>query len=363
MVVVFGVLLTVAVTVTGRYFAITGIMAAFIPLVVCVAWRKSSKRVAILAGILLVALVVGLTSVVTRAPKGIMTEQSKTQNLYADGGAHFCRYALGNLLPEIDQLGLGFLLMPVADPLFTQKQASELKAWTATIYRELEADEAFYQLGSAMPEVYADLLGGSSQPKHAYLYIPPTLDRSKPVPALIFMHGSGGNFKAYLWLLSRLADRLSLVVLAPSCGMGNWRWLETAKIVDAAVAAAQKYVKIAPDNIHVAGLSNGGLGVCQLARDSGSRYRSLIFLSPVFDAEAVQSYAFAHECRQSKVFVLTGELDDRVPVDYVRKNAELLSRLGATVTLEVEAQANHFLFFSHREHMLVLLEKWIRTNQ
>jgi pimeloyl-ACP methyl ester carboxylesterase len=89
----------------------------------------------------------------------------------------------------------------------------------------------------------------------------------------------------------------------------------------------------------------------------------LIFLSPVFDEECVQSGAFARECQRSKIFVLTGALDDRVPVDYVREHAEIIARCGAKVTFETEDKADHFLLFSHRDRVLASLEKWLRSTQ
>lgn len=357
-----GLLLVVSVTAVGRWFAGAGIAVGLMPMAVCMLIRQRSTRWAVVTGAVALIFLGCAIPVISHAPGGVASENAKVQSLYSDGGAHFHRYALGNLLPEVDQFALGFVLMPALDRLLTQSQAKKLKAWTTAIYRELDADDAFRECGSALPLAYDELFGFPS-PGHSFLYVPPALDRTKPAPVLIFLHGSGGNFKAYLWLLSRLADRLNFVVLAPSCGMGNWRWPETYGIVDGAIAAAAKHVVIARDNLHVMGLSNGGLGVCQLARDSGARYRSLIFLSPVFDAECIQSEAFAHECQRSRLFILTGGRDDRVPIDYVRENAESMAMRGPSVTFEVEETADHFLLFSHTDRVLASLEKWLRSTQ
>jgi hypothetical protein len=252
-------LLFVAVTLPGRLFAITALAVAVIPIMAHSAWRKNSRGRAIVTSILLIAVVGGFVFFIAHAPKGTATAQSNVRNLYAGGIDRFSRYQVGNLLPEVDQLMLGLTVIPAVDRLFTQGQASKLKKWTAAIYRELDADESFHECGSAMPIVYDELLGSDATVGHAFLYIPPKLDRTKPAPTLVFLHGSGGNFKAYLWLLSRMADRLNFVVLAPSYGMGNWRWPESSKVVNAAIAAAAAHVAIANDNIHVMGLSNGGL--------------------------------------------------------------------------------------------------------
>lgn len=356
------VLLFVAVTLEGRCFACSGVMLGGIPYSVVIAWRKRSRHFAIVAVLFAIFFGVGATVLVRRAPSGIGSSQAKVMSIFAEGRVSHRQYALGNLLPEVDQLMLGFTLMPTIDSLFTRLQSSELKSWTAAIYRELDHDRDFMALGSAMPYAYDELLENGTQWGHSYLYIPASVDRSKPSPVLIFLHGSGGNFKAYLWLLVQVADKLNFVVLAPSFGSGNWRWPETGEVVDAALAAARRSVAIAHDNVHVMGLSNGGLAVSQLACNRGKKYRSLIFLSPVFDPEFLHSDSFASECKQNNVFVLTGGLDDRVPLVYVRNNALEISKVGAKVTLNVEDTAGHFLFFSHRERVLKTLEAWLAAQ-
>jgi pimeloyl-ACP methyl ester carboxylesterase len=357
------VLLFVAVTALGRLFAITAIVAALLPAVAHAAWRKGNRRRAAVAVAMFVGVCGGSAFLIARVPGGKVVGESAVRSLYVDGANRPVRHALGNVLPEVDQLMLGFTLMPMMDPLFTRTQASRLKKWTAAIYRELDSDASFAECGSAMPLAYDELFGMRAVPGHAFLYVPPTVVRTKPAPVLIFMHGSGGNFKAYLWLLSRLADRLNFVVLAPSSGLGNWRWPETNAVVAAALAAAERHVSVAHDNLHVMGLSNGGLAVCQLARTSGAKFRSMIFLSPVFDDECIRAEAFGRECRRNQFYVLTGGLDDRVPVGYVREYAEEISKHAAKVSFEVEEGADHFLFFSHADRVVASLEKWLRSTQ
>jgi len=88
---------------------------------------------------------------IARAPKGMTSFDARVQHVYSDNKIHFSRYALGNLLPEGDQLMLGFTTMTMFDPLLTVSQARVLKRLTTTIYRELEIDPhnvlAKYKLG------------------------------------------------------------------------------------------------------------------------------------------------------------------------------------------------------------------------
>lgn len=355
-------LMAVAVTMDGRFFAAVAISVGLLPAVMLSAWAEKNRWRRMVVGLLVLTMMIFLPLVLARGPKGSASSQTKVRNIYATDGVKFRRFGLGNLLPEVDQLMLMFTLAPIIDPLFTQSQASRLKQWTAEIYRELEADRDFHELGSAMPFAYEEALGSNFERGHSFLYVPINLDRSRPAPVILFMHGSGGNFKAYLWLLSQLADRLDMVVVAPSNGMGNWRLSETVDLANDALLAASKQVSISPDNIHVVGISNGGLAVSQLASSQGARYRSLVFLSPVFDVENLHARSFAQQCRDRSVFVITGREDDRIPFWYVEENAAEISKAGAKVTVESVEGANHFLLFSHRDRVLAVLEVWLLAN-
>jgi len=141
--------------------------------------------------------------------------------------------------------------------------------------------------------------------------------------------------------------------------MGNWSSSETERVVQAALNTASRRVMLDAKAIHLAGLSNGGLGVSQLGSSHGLRLRSLIFLSPVFDRSSLQSAAFARESEGRRILILTGGIDDRIPLSYVEDNVVVLKAAGARATLEVLPDANHFMIFSHREEVLASLERWL----
>jgi pimeloyl-ACP methyl ester carboxylesterase len=294
------------------------------------------------------------------SPNGAPRKDARVQNRYSDGGWHYPRFALGALLPEIDQLLLGFKLVPMADSLFTMKQTREVSGLTRSIYGELEADEDFRALGSVLPEAYAEIWGQRFDHGHYFLYIPPRLDRKIPAPALVFLHGSGGNFKAYTWLLSKVADERGMVLVAPTFGMGNWGAQRSGPVVMAALEDASRAIPLDLSQVHLAGLSNGGLGVGYVAAsEAGRRFRSLIFLSPVCDKDALRSKEFSIQGRDKPVLIITGQDDDRVPLPYVVSCAELMKSAGARVEMSAYAGADHFLVFSHRERLLKQLSDWL----
>ena len=352
-------LLVVAETGRGRLFAVAALLGAILPLVAIIARRKRTRgwtaSVVGGGGLWIGAAVLLLVM----APSG--KTNGRASHAFAPGHT-FPRYSLANLLPESDQLLLGFSLMPLVDPLLTATQASALKRLTVPIYGELEGDADFHALGSIMSEPYGELFGQVAKSGHAYVYVPPGADSRKPAAILVFFHGSGGNFKAYLWILSKLADRLGFIVVAPSGGIGNWTEDESRVALENALLAAAQVAPVDRARIHIMGLSNGGLAISQLAAFQGARFASMVFLSPVFDQAAIRSGSFAGQCRGRRVLVVTGATDDRVPLSYVEENATRMKRAGAQVTLKIFDEADHFLVFSHRAPLFLDLEEWFRAG-
>jgi hypothetical protein len=197
-------LLFSVVTNRGIIFAIGALLLGMAPLL---AWMKPETRwlrICALAALLgWLGIAIWLVSV---SPNGHARARSRVENRYVGGTWHYPRLALGAMLPEVDQFMLGFRIVPMLDPLLTYKQAGAVSDDTKRIYRALEADPDFYALGSVMPEAYRELWGMAPDHGHYFLYVPPSLDRKTPAAALIFLHGSGGNFKSYTWLLSKVAD-------------------------------------------------------------------------------------------------------------------------------------------------------------
>lgn len=355
-------LLAVARTWDGRLFAVSSLLTGLIPLFVALAWvtkRGVWRRVAVYSGaVWLITACIVLWS----APAGPSSTKGRVAHVYADGRTKLQRYALGNLLPEVDQLMLGFTIMPAFDSLLTNAQASRLKSVTAAVYADMDRDPEFSALGSVMPEAYDEILGLSFDHGHCYVYVPARVDRSQPSPVLVFFHGSGGCFKGYLWVLSKVADRMGYIVVAPSHGCGNWQAAESETALQTALACASGLAAVDRHRIHLIGLSNGGLAVSQLARAEGSQFRSLFFLSPVFDTVEISRRSFGEQCHGKAVFVMTGERDDRVPLDYVSDNVAEMARAGVAARLSTVSDADHFLFFSQPALVVDSLEAWLQEN-
>ncbi len=355
------VMLTCGVTWTGLGLGLAVGMVGIGPLLWCIGdERCSTRQVWLGKGLLALGLAMGAV-LVMQAPDGHTPESARIHSRYADGGWHHARYGFGNVLPEIDQIHLGYAAAMAIDPLFTRTQKRELAALTDTIYAEMSRDAEFAACGSALGAIYDEVTFAEFRHGHYFHYIPPQLDRSKPAPALVFLHGSGGNFKAYIWLLAKVADQTGCTVIAPTFGLGNWEKRGAYDAITAAIRDAGKHAAIAPERIHLMGLSNGGKGVCLAESARGPRFASLILLSAVLH-ERIEPASLAKRLPNRPVLILSGQNDDRVPWSYVDGYAVKFEKAGMKVAKRAFDGADHFLFFRRQNEILDEVRRWIEAH-
>jgi len=352
----FGLCCTV--TWQGRLLSVSGGMLGLGPLLWCIGHERESQFQERLGKIMLLAGIGGFALVDLRAPDGHTAESARIHARYSTNSGRPIRWSVGRLLPEIDQIHLGYAAAVAFDPLFTQQQRTDLSAMTDSMYAEMAADADFTAVGSALSSIYREICFEEFRDGHYFHYIPANVDRSKPTPALVFLHGSGGNFKAYIWLLSKMADELGITIIAPSFGLGNWEKRGGYETITRAIADAGKHAAIDPDHIHLMGLSNGGKGLCLAETAAGPKFHSLIFLSAVWH-DRIRPRELAARLQQRRILILSGGSDDRVPWDYVAGYAEKLKSGGLDVTTHCFDGEDHFLFFRQRSEVLQLVARWI----
>jgi len=347
-----------AVTGPGRAIAIIGLLLATWPLPhllgLAIPERSRWRWYPLIPLSMVAVIVVGLVWV---APSGRPAAGSPVQNRFTRD-ASYPTLSPTNIIPETEQLNLGFLGMPYADALLTQQQGHRVWSFTLDIYREMEADQDFHELGSVLGWAYADLVGLPFDIGHYYLYLPQR-PADGPRPLLIFLHGAAGNFKAYTWLFSQLADDRNMVLIAPSFGFGNWRQPGGTEAIQRALDDVMQVTEIDPDQVYLMGLSNGGLGVSLAAAEWPERFRGLILLSPVMATEVVEQQTFLDSWRGRPVLVISGEDDRRIPVAYVHARVANLQHGGVEVSKIIYPGEDHFLVFSQPAGVLQDISDWL----
>ena len=164
-------------------------------------------------------------------------------------------------------------------------------------------------------------------------------------------------------MLKELADRSHAVVVAPTYGIGNWQTADVASIIQKSIETIPHEITVDLTEVHVMGLSNGGLGVSQLLRASPGKFKSLVFLSPVFDHKELDLLERVGSAKVPPILVLSGDRDDRIPPSYVEASAARLRAAGAKPTVRFIADANHFAIFTRRAELIDGLSEWLAQQR
>jgi len=160
--------------------------------------------------------------------------------------------------------------------------------------------------------------------------------------AVVFLHGSGGNFTLQCWMVAQAAARIGSATFCPSTRFtGDW-WAGPGPEI---VRQTMDRVRARGfDRIVLAGLSNGGVGASRLAPQLGGGIVGLLLVSgaaPDAPAAGVPTLA------------LEGAHDGMMAPRVVRLYAE---RTGSTY---VEIEGTHFVLLEQPELMTERMARWL----
>jgi predicted esterase len=323
--------------------------------VLLLAWGLDWRRARLLG---LAGMVLGLIFLLgsaALAPSGETAPEASLQSTYAK--RDYCRYSVANLVPEIDQFTLGSYLVPLLDPHIDHAQSAHIRGLFQEVYRELRRDENFAEAGSAMNYAYRHVFGVFPYDAgHQYCYIPGW--REEPYPVIIFMHGSGGSFKGYMWVFKALADAHGVAILAPGLGMGTWPKAGTEACIREALAVCASHPRLDENRVVLVGLSNGGIALSHSA-PFADQLQGFIGISPVLHRRAFEDFDFQAAWRGKPVLLLHGPEDRRIPLSTVKAAASDMRRGGLQVTTEFFEGEDHFLFFNQRAAVLEAIWAWL----
>jgi pimeloyl-ACP methyl ester carboxylesterase len=353
-----GLLLVHGETCQGRLFASAVIAGLLAPVALWFAAYRKRKRGTLTASACLgglALLLLGINYLLTSDGQPLADSSAKS---YFTGATAYRRASMANLVPEMDQLLLGTYVIPGLDSLMDKPNTLELRTQVREVYGEMRRSAEFECLGSVMNHAYRDIFLRDPVIGHFYEYIPKGASRER-MPVVIFLHGSLGNFRGYLWVWKRIADTHGFAIVAPTFGAGNW----DASGGEAAIEQARQYCvsnpRLDPSRIFLAGLSNGGRGVCLGARRSPNAYRGLILISPVLDTEVLLKSSFVQAWKDKPILVLHGTADNRIPVRYIRGAIALMSGAGMRVDDQIYDGQTHFLFFTMRTQVQDRIGNWL----
>jgi len=323
-------------------------------------YRKRMEHLST-AGVLLLTAALLLALVYSQSSTGISIPGSGVQSHFT-GNASFNRMSPANLVPEIDQLKLATYVLPYMDPIIDRLGAMHVRNVFLKIYREMDKSPEFECLGSVLGYAYRDIFLKSRPAGHFYEYVPKT-EHSDPLPAIIFLHGSLGNFKGYLWVWKSFADKNGFAFFAPTFGTGDWDLNGGVETVERMRQYCLGRSDIDGRRIYLAGLSNGGMGVTRTAEKYPSAYAGLVFISAVIEPEIISGDSFIAGWKGRSVLVLHGSKDDRISARSISDSVDLLRKNGVNVKNKSYPYEDHFMMFSWWHVVSKDIAEWIRQEQ
>jgi predicted esterase len=339
-------------TLRGRSVGLSAVVVASVLFCTVGYWNRPWFR-KIRVRFLAVLLPVGLLLVVVPAwlaPSG-GTGQGQVRNCFLRGQGHFCRYSPWNVIPEVDQVKVGLSLLPLVDPYLDVEEARNLGSRVLPLYEAMERDPDFRAVGSVLGAAYRELLHVEFRAGHYFAFVPEATAGER-FPCLVFLHGMGGNPKAYLWALSRISTRMKCVVIAPTFGLGMWDQAGGAELVVDVAREAVATLPVDSERVYLLGYSNGAMGVTRAASQAPGLFQGLIYLSPVTEDELFSTSEFLTAVRNRSMLFLHGARDKRIPRAFVEGTVGSLQRLGCDVRLKIYEDGDHYLLFSQPDAVL-----------
>lgn len=347
-------------TVQGRMFGWVAVLLMVVPVLIWLTSYAKRRRQLVVVSLCLVAtgaILIGVCYYMT--PDGRALPGACAESLFA-GDTAYSRASIANLVPEIDQLKLGAYVFGKIDPYMDSARAVRVRRLFLAVYRDMQSSDEFTRLGSVLNYAYLDLFLGGRPAGHFYQYIPKTKGNDERLPVILFLHGSLGNFKGYLWVWKRFADENGYAIVAPTYGAGNWYERGGTAAIENARRSCLAHPRMDGNRIYLAGLSNGGTGVTRAAAANGEAYAGFIFISPVIEPEIISSEQFVAGCKGRRILVIHGSADERIPVKYIEQPVSLMTGRGLDVKASYFPDEDHFLLFSKPDQVRANVAAWLK---
>lgn len=166
--------------------------------------------------------------------------------------------------------------------------------------------------------------------RFALLYVPAAFDPHKPMPLVMFLHGTGGKAKYVMQGWKDIAESHGFILLAPESEVPTWHFRLAPAGDDAALfdnALAHVFARATIDTRHLAfaGKSDGATMAMSVGLANGDLLSHIMFFSggSVFGSKGIG---------RPRLFFSHGHQDDILPFDNAVKIADGLKTLGYDVT-------------------------------
>lgn len=171
--------------------------------------------------------------------------------------------------------------------------------------------------------------------------------------AIIFIHGRGGDARGMVDLKEYLPLQ-DFAILAPQATNNTWYpysfmapasanepWLSSA--IDTVHGLIDEVVNsgISPENIYLAGFSQGACLTLESVARKAQRYGGVIAFTGGLIGETIDLKNYHGDFAGTPILISSGDPDPHVPVSRVHESEGILKEMGALVTVKLYPGRQH----------------------
>ena len=197
----------------------------------------------------------------------------------------------------------------------------------------------------ANDDISKELMTSGGKPRVYYLYVPPNIKPSTPVPLVVMLHGTNRTGTSLVEKWRDVAKKESFIIAGPDAinVKGGWRAPQDGPefLRDLVEELKTKY-PVNPRRVYLFGHSSGATFALEMS----------LLESQYFAATAVHAGALMDEDkdwvalakRKIPMFIQVGEYDEFFPVKVVRETRDILKASGFPIELTEIKGHDHWYY-------------------
>lgn len=186
---------------------------------------------------------------------------------------------------------------------------------------------------------------------HYWFYRPKHENR----PLLIFLHGSGGNFKAYQKWFTPYAIKNDIALAFPTWGFGLWNEHQLNSRIQQVINNILIDCKIDESQIYICGLSQGSLTGIKTLCSGNLNVAGFISISGV---PSLTEWEVGN-IKDTPMLIFHGAKDERVSTNNTRKVVNTFKHMKSNIAYTEYPNEDHTLIKTKSDEILTKIFEWI----
>jgi poly(3-hydroxybutyrate) depolymerase len=188
--------------------------------------------------------------------------------------------------------------------------------------------------------------------QYAYaVFIPSTYDHVHALPAILLVHGGGGNGPGFMKLWQDFAEKNGIILVAPTLPLGAALEAKVPQLFPALMERVKTQWKVDSRRIYLFGYSAGGYSTFDAAMLDSTYFAA----AGVFAGIITSDYYWIVQKAQRKapIAMYIGDHDQFFSLAQTRATRDLLLAKGFTV---------HYVEIANQDHNYPAIAKWVNQD-